>query len=63
MDIAGLSVSLSQAQVMNDFGVAMLSKSMDTVEALSAGMVEMIDASAMELSVNPAVGSNIDIRV
>ena len=63
MDIAGLSVSLSQAPVMNDFGVAMLSKSMDTVEALSAGMVEMIDASAMELSVNPAVGSNIDIRV
>ena len=63
MDIAGLSVSLNQAQLMNDFGVAMLSKSLDTVESLSAGMVEMLDASAMELSVNPAVGSNIDIRV
>ena len=63
MDIAGLSVSLNQAQLMNDFGVAMLSKSLDTVESLGAGMVEMLDASAMELSVNPAVGSNIDIRV
>lgn len=63
MDIARLSTSLSQAQLMTDYGVAMLSKSMDTVDALGAGLVEMIDAAAMELSVNPAVGSNIDIRV
>ncbi len=63
MDIAGLSTSFSQAQLMTDYGVAMLSKSMDTVDALGAGLVEMIDAAAMELSVNPAVGSNIDIRV
>ena len=63
MDIAGLSTSISQAQLMTDFGVAMLSKSMDTVDALGAGLVEMIDAAAMELSVNPAVGSNIDIRI
>lgn len=63
MDIAGLSTSISQAQLMTDFGVAMLSKSMDTVDALGAGLVNMIDAAAMERSVNPAVGSNIDIRV
>lgn len=63
MDIAGLSTSLSQAQLMTDFGIAMLSKSMETVDTLGAGLVELIDASAMELSVNPAVGSNIDIRI
>ena len=63
MDITGLSINLSQAQLMTDYGVAMLSKSMDTVDALGAGLVEMIDASAMELSVNPSVGSNIDIRI
>ena len=63
MDIARLSTSLSQAQLMTDYGVAMLSKSMDTVDALGAGLVKMIDSAAMELSVNPAVGSNIDIRV
>lgn len=63
MDIAGLSTSISQAQLTTDYGIAMLSKSMETVDALGAGLVEMIDASAMELSVNPAVGSNIDIRI
>lgn len=63
MDITGLSTSFSQAQLMTDYGVAMLSKSMDTVDALGAGLVKMIDSAAMELSVNPAVGSNIDIRV
>lgn len=63
MDIAGLSTSLSQAKLMTECGVAMLSKSMDSMDALSEGLVEMIDASAMELSVNPAVGSNIDIRI
>lgn len=63
MDIAGLSTALSHVQLMNDFSIAMLSKSMDTVDTLGAGLVEMIDASAMELSVNPAVGSNIDIRI
>lgn len=63
MDIAGLSMGLSQANLMNSVGIAMLDKSMESVNALSAGMVEIIDAAAMELSVNPAVGSNIDIRV
>ena len=63
MDITGLSMGISQAQLMTDYGIAMLSKSMETVDTLGAGLVEMIDASAMELSVNPAVGANIDIRV
>ncbi len=58
--IAELSTSLAQTEIMHSFGVAMMSKSLDTLETLSAGMIDMMKSS-MELSVNPSVGGNIDI--
>lgn len=63
MDIAGLSISLSQANLSTRVGTAMLDRTMETNEALGAGLVEMIDAAAMERSVNPAVGSSFDMKV
>lgn len=62
MDIAELSMVLSQNRVMNDYGVAMLSKSLDMAMDTSETLTEMMDNS-MELSVNPDIGSNIDIRL
>lgn len=63
MDVAGLSMSMAAGKVQNQVGIAMLSKAMDTNEALGQGLVEMIDAAAMERSVNPSVGANFDMRV
>ena len=63
MDIAGLSMSLSAIDTSSKVGTADLSKTMDTNEMLGEGLVKMIDAAAMENSVNPAVGSNFDMRV
>ncbi len=63
MDIAGLSMDLSGISTMSKVGTAVLSQAMDTNEALGQGLVEMIDAAAMERSVNPAVGGNFDMRV
>lgn len=63
MDIAGLSSALSIASLQSQVGVAVISKAMDTNETLGQGLVEMIDAAAMEQSVNPNVGSNFDIRI
>jgi len=63
MDIAGLSMSLSAIDTSSKVGTAVLSKTMDTNEMLGEGLVKMIDAAAMENSVNPAVGSNFDMRV
>lgn len=63
MDIASLSTSLAQTQLLNSVGTAVLSKSLDQAEALSANMTEMLDSAAMELSVNPHVGANIDVMV
>lgn len=63
MDIAGVSMALANIQTMNNVGTAVLSKSLDQNEAQGAGLLKMIDAAAMERSVNPAVGSNFDMLV
>lgn len=63
MDIAGLSMNLSAISTLSKVGTAVLSQTMDTNEALGQGLVEMIDAAAMERSVNPTVGANFDMRI
>jgi hypothetical protein len=56
-------MALANMSMPSDIGVALLSKSLDTTQTMGEGMVQMLDASAMELSVNPNVGSMMDIRV
>lgn len=63
MDIAGLSMSLSSNKVMAQVSTAVLSKAMDTSEDMGQGLVQIMDAAAMELSVNPGVGANFDMRI
>ena len=65
MDIGRLSMNMSMIDTSSKVGVAMLSKTMDTNEAMGQGIVKMIDSAAasMEHSVNPAVGGNFDVRV
>ena len=63
MDIAGLSVNLSQNSVLTQVGTAMLGKALDTNEALGQGLISIIDSAAMERSVNPHIGSNFDMLV
>lgn len=70
MDIASISMGLARSNLLNDVGNAMLSKTLDMSENMGAAMTEMLDAvsanagtnrHAMELSVNPDLGANIDI--
>lgn len=63
MDIAGVSMALSNISLQSQVSTAVLSKAMDTNESLGSGLVQMIDAAAMEQSVNPNVGANFDMRV
>ena len=63
MDIPALSMSMAQSNLLTDVGTAVLAKTMDQAEAVSASLTDMLDAAAMELSVNPAVGGNIEISV
>lgn len=61
--ITQLSPSINQAKLTTDFGVAMLAKTMNNNEQLGQNLANMIDAAAMERSVNPSVGGNFDFRV
>lgn len=63
MDIPALSMALSQTQTLNAVGTAVLGKALDTAQVQGDMMTELIDSAAMELSVNPHIGANIDIRV
>ncbi|MCM1386070.1 MAG: YjfB family protein [Bacillus sp. (in: Bacteria)] len=63
MDIAGLSMAMSASQVNSAFGVAMLSKSLDAAANTGSQITDMMDAAAMERSVNPGVGANFDMYV
>lgn len=58
MDISALSTALSMVNTSSDLGVIMLSKQLDIVEAQGDSMVK-----ALEQSVTPHLGNNIDIRV
>lgn len=62
MDIAALSMSMAQTNLMNSVGIAMLDKSLDLTAKLGDNLTAMIDHS-MELSVNPHIGANIDISI
>ena len=58
MDIAEYSIANSQASLMYNVSPAVTKMSMDTAETAGENMVKM-----MEQSVNPNLGSNIDIRL
>ena len=62
MDIPALSMALSQNKVLNDVGIAVLSKSLDTMQDTGEALVASIE-SIPETSVNPNIGGNIDIRI
>ena len=63
MDIAGLSMSMASNNLQTKVGTAVLGKAMDTNEALGQGIVQMMDSAAMERSVTPELGTNIDLRI
>ena len=64
MDVGGvLTVTLSDAKTRNDIGMAILAKQMDTEEQAGVAMIDMMNKSFMEQSVNPKVGGNIDISI
>jgi len=63
MDIASISMAMAQTNAMSKVSIAVLDKAMETNETAGQGIINMIDAAAMERSVNPAVGSNFDMLV
>ena len=58
MIIGGLYTSISTSDINNDIQVAMLRKSLDTIETSGAELTKM-----MEASVTPELVQNIDISI
>lgn len=63
MNIASISMAMAQTNSLSQVGVAVLGNAMDANEIAGQGIVNMIDAAALERSVYPAVGSNFDMVV
>lgn len=62
MNIPQLSTALSQVETANAVSTAVLSKALDSSEVAGDSLIKMMDRS-MELSVNPSIGSNIDLLI
>lgn len=62
MNIPELSMALSNVNTLNQVGIAVLDKALENSQEAGASLISMMDRS-MELSVNPAVGSNFDMYV
>ena len=62
MNIPELSTALANVNLMNQVGIAVLDKAMENSKTAGASLINMMDRS-MELSVNPAVGSNFDMYI
>ena len=56
-------MSIAQSNLLTDVGTALLSKSMEQAENISSAITQLLDASAMEHSVYPELGGNIDISI
>lgn len=65
MDIAALSIGLSQMKVAQQKGIAVMKLAMDSAENQTANLTQMLEAGtgSMELSLTPFLGSNIDVSV
>lgn len=57
MDIAALSISLNQAQLMQNISLAVTKQAMDFQQQNTEQMVEMLDAP------HPTAGHTIDVSV
>lgn len=65
MDIAALSIISNQAQVKQQASISVMKMVMDNSTEQTQAMLEMASgmSSALELSVNPRLGSKLDVSV
>ena len=62
MDIPGLSMALANVNLRNQVSIAVLDKALENSSDFGDSLLRMMNHS-MELSVNPNIGSNIDLYI
>ena len=65
MDIAALSMDISQMKVAEEASASVLKMAMDNMKGQSVDLAKMLEVNTkiMEQSVNPHIGGNIDISI
>lgn len=63
MNIEGMSMGMSQTQLMNSVSTQVLAMSLDMVEEAGEGMIEMMEESMMDAPAAPNLGANLDISI
>ena len=65
MDIAALSMGLSQMKVAQQDSASVLKMAMDNMKGQGVDLTKMMEANTkiMEQSVNPYIGRNVDITL
>jgi hypothetical protein len=65
MDIAALSMGLSQMKVAQQASISVMKMAMDAGQTRMNDMVQMVQQNTkmMEQSVTPHLGSNLDIKL
>lgn len=63
MGIEELSMGMSQTKLMTDFSTGVLSMTLDHLEEMGDGMVEMMEESMIEPVSIPGVGGNFDMMI
>ncbi len=64
--MSGIAMNMQATQLQSAVGISMLKNSIDQGEQQAAAVSEVLSSvspAQMELSINPAVGGNIDISV
>ncbi len=65
MDIAAMSTRISQTNLREQVSIAVLKMAMDGTRSQAEDLVQILEesAKAMELSVQPDLGSNLDLYI
>ena len=61
MDVTALAVDIHNLKLSNDVGISVLKKAMDVTKQQSSALLDEI--KELELSINPAIGSNVNTRI
>jgi len=65
VDIAALSIGLSQMKVAQQASISVMKMAMNTGQTQMNDLLKImqVNSKVMEQSVNPHVGSNLDIKI
>ncbi|MFZ7101341.1 MAG: YjfB family protein [Peptococcaceae bacterium] len=65
MDIAALSMGLNQMKIAQEAGISVMKMAMDTAKGQAGDLTRMLEANTqiMERSVNPQLGTLIDVKL